>query len=78
MPIRLGRVMRGMLNTVIELQSQTDAFSSIEIQLLSHEYRKALREMRNVKRVPATNSTTLAAIKSAKSDRVAEVQFDDL
>lgn len=46
MTLRFGRVMRGMLETVLDLQSQPDGFSSKELESFAHEYRKALKEMR--------------------------------
>lgn len=78
MTVRLGRVMRGMLETVLDLQSRPDAFSSKEFDQFVHEYRKPLNEMRKARRVPTQNSATLAAIKSAKSCNVTEVLLDDL
>lgn len=78
MPIRLGRGMRATLETVLDLQSQTELLSSLEIELFAHDYRKALIEMRNARRVAPANSSTLAAIKSAKSGKVTEVLFDEL
>jgi hypothetical protein len=49
MTLRFGRVMREMLETVLDLQSRPECFSSKELDLFAHEYRRALKEMRRAR-----------------------------
>lgn len=51
MPMRLGRIMREMLSTVLDLQACKGSLSSIEIELFAHSHRKALREMRRARQL---------------------------
>lgn len=49
MTIRLGRVVRGMLESVLDLQARPVAFTSKGLGLFAHEYRKPLKEMRKAR-----------------------------
>jgi hypothetical protein len=47
MTVRLGRVLREMLKSVLYAQTRPEILSSLAIDLFAHKYRKALRELRS-------------------------------